>query len=403
MTDKTIIDDSAHSILGPSSAERWMNCPGSVLATRGLPDTTSKFAAEGTAAHTVSEWCRGLNVRASSFLGRALVVGEHEIPVDQEMVDSVQTFVDYANEFPGDAWYEAKVCFDDWVPGGFGTADDIRISDGLCVVTDFKHGKGVQVFAENNAQLKMYALGVYQQYRHLYEIKTFALNICQPRLDHIDAWEISAEALVAWADEQVKPAAAKALCAGAPFSAGAWCKFCKAKYTCETRDKWAVTQVAGEFENLDEGLSCIEGGLVIEPKHEASRLPPRILAVLAGVRAWCDDKEHQAIALLQQGLEVGGWKMVEGRSQRQWSLPEPEMTPVLRDAGLSDEQIFTRKLNGPAKVEKLLGKKNRLLATHVSKPPGKPKLASPDDPRPPLTLDVLKEFDDLGVDDSAAE
>ena len=397
MADPIKIEDGAHSHLGPSSAERWMNCPGSVLATQGLPDSESFFAAEGTAAHTVSEWCRALNVRASQFHGRTLVVGAHEIAVDQDMVDSVQTFVDYVNEFPGEAWYEARVCYDEWVPGGFGTADDIRISDGLCVVTDFKHGKGVQVYAENNAQLKMYALGVYQQYRHLYEIKTFALNICQPRLDHIDAWEISAEALVAWADEQVKPAAAKAICAGAPFSAGAWCKFCKLKYSCETRDRWAVTQMVGEFENLEAGVQKIETGSVVA---SSTALLPRILGVLAGVRAWCDDKEHQAIALLQQGLEVGGWKMVEGRSQRQWAFPEAEMTPVLRTAGLSDEQIFTRKLNGPAKIEKLLGKKNRLLATHVTKPPGKPKLASPDDPRPPLTIDVLKEFSDLGVEDS---
>lgn len=390
------IEDGLHSNLGPSSAERWLNCPGSVLATKDLPNTESLYAAEGTAAHTVSEWCRGLNVRASQFLGKSVQVGSHVIPVDQELVDSVQTFCDYVSEFDGDAWYEARVCYDQWVPGGFGTADDIRIKDGRCVITDFKHGKGVQVFAKDNSQLKMYALGVLQDWGWAYDVQEFQINICQPRLDHIDTWVVSAADILEWADKTVGPTAKKALCGNAEFAAGSWCKFCKIKFNCAARDNWVLTQVVGEFEDLDAGLAKAAAPL---PCVTDVGFLPRMLKVLAGIRAWCDDKEHYAVKMLQEGVEIGGWKLVEGRSQRAWGFPEETMVPTLHDAGLTDEQIFTKKLNGPAKIEKVLGKKNRLLATHVIKPTGKPKLAPPEDPRPALTLDKLADFKNLDEED----
>lgn len=395
MAEAIRIEESAHSELSASSAKRWMNCPGSVAATRHLPNETSIYAAEGTAAHTVSEWCRRQNRKAAEFLGQKIVVGEHEFTVSQDMVDSVQTFVDYVTEFPGDAFVELRVRYDEWVPGGFGTADDVRIDGRTCYLTDFKHGKGQQVFAADNPQLKMYAIGVLQTFGWLYDIEVFRLSICQPRVDHIDVWEISALDVLAWAETAVRPAAAKAACGNAPMAAGEWCKsaFCRKRYDCAVRDNWVLEQVVGEFEDLDSALERVPADAPAEVIPDA--VLPKMLGALAGIRAWCDDKEHRAVVLLQQGVDVGGWKMVEGRSQRAWSKPDDEMESVLMLAGLTAEQIYTRKMNGPAKIEKVLGKKNRILATHVTKPRGKPKLASPDDPRPAMALDVLSEFEDL--------
>jgi len=45
----------AHARLSPSSAERWMTCPGSVKLAEGIEDTGSSYAAEGTAAHEMAE------------------------------------------------------------------------------------------------------------------------------------------------------------------------------------------------------------------------------------------------------------------------------------------------------------------------------------------------------------
>lgn len=47
--------DRAHALFGPSSAHRWLECPGSVLLEQGMPDTASESAAEGTLAHELAE------------------------------------------------------------------------------------------------------------------------------------------------------------------------------------------------------------------------------------------------------------------------------------------------------------------------------------------------------------
>ena len=45
-----------HAILSASSAHRWLECPPSALKNAEVEDTTSPFAAEGTAAHELCEW-----------------------------------------------------------------------------------------------------------------------------------------------------------------------------------------------------------------------------------------------------------------------------------------------------------------------------------------------------------
>lgn len=233
MTETIVIPSGAHSVLGPSSAERWLNCPGSVLLPGEAPQ--SEYAAEGTAAHTLSEWVR--NGRPlSEFKGKLLKVGDYEFKVGKNMMDSVQTFVDEVNaEGPGPALTEERVNYEEIVEGGFGTMDHARLRDGWCSVKDFKHGKGVVVGAKENSQLMLYALGVWFKYKWVYEFDQFELSICQPRVKHFDAWEISLGRLLQWAYDVVRPGARRALMPDAELKAGSWCKFCKVKDTCSVR------------------------------------------------------------------------------------------------------------------------------------------------------------------------
>ena len=46
---------SAHALLSPSSAHRWMNCTPAPRLEAKLPEKTSDFAREGTVAHSVCE------------------------------------------------------------------------------------------------------------------------------------------------------------------------------------------------------------------------------------------------------------------------------------------------------------------------------------------------------------
>ena len=218
----------------------------------------SEYAAEGTAAHALSQWVREEGRPASDWKGSVIQVGDFQFKVGKPMIDSVQTFVDSCAKLPGFAFFESMVHYDDIVPGGFGTEDDARVEDDLCITTDLKHGTGVKVFARNNSQLKLYGLGRYFTYRWMFRFNHFVLRICQPRLRHFEEFEISLGQLLQWGYDVVRPAATLALTPGAPIRAGEWCKFCKRKTTCETRARYKQEQRARghsaeeEFEALNK-------------------------------------------------------------------------------------------------------------------------------------------------------
>jgi hypothetical protein len=47
--------DKKHALLSPSSAEKWLNCPGSLVMEKGLKQQESKYAMVGTCAHELAE------------------------------------------------------------------------------------------------------------------------------------------------------------------------------------------------------------------------------------------------------------------------------------------------------------------------------------------------------------
>lgn len=261
MTGVIVIPEGAHSILGPSSADRWLNCPGSVLLPGPSPQT--EYAAEGTAAHTLSEWVRNSGKPAEAWKGKTLQVGGYQFKIGKSFINSVNRFVeDAAKEGSGPALVEERVHYEEVVAGGFGTLDHARLADWLCRVKDFKHGKGVIVGAKMNAQLMLYAFGVWLKYRWLFDFDRFLLSICQPRVHHFDEWEISLGHLLQWVYDVVRPGAVKALTPGSEIKAGPWCKFCKAKDTCDVRARYKVGHETGTWErpprDADEELVTLE-------------------------------------------------------------------------------------------------------------------------------------------------
>lgn len=81
---------SAHSILGASSAGRWMKCPGSVRLCKGLPNVSSEAAKEGTAAHWFAEQCLKRKCDADYFLGTV----REGYTCTPEMAAHVQVYLD---------------------------------------------------------------------------------------------------------------------------------------------------------------------------------------------------------------------------------------------------------------------------------------------------------------------
>lgn len=229
-----------------------MNCPGS----KGSGQT--KYAAEGSAAHYLSELVRTERQPASQWKKKILKVGDYEFKVGKSMIDSVTTFVDDVEKIPGVPVIEGRVYYNELVPKAFGTLDDARIQDGLCTITDLKHGKGVVVGAEDNPQLKLYALGLFFTWKWVFLFDKFVLRICQPRRKHFVEWETSLGRLLEWGYDTVRARHAVAL-TSTERKAGPWCKFCGFKNECSERAAYKMAHESGSFSrDADEELEELE-------------------------------------------------------------------------------------------------------------------------------------------------
>lgn len=381
--------DTAHSPLGPSSAERWLECPGSVNATRGIKDTSSEYAAEGSFAHLIAEKARKLNKPAKAFIGHKGSHDGFDFECDKEMAQHVQYFIDYVNQWECDEnLNEMKVSFDSWVDGGFGTLDAALMNDGTTIICDLKYGKGIQVFAKDNPQLKLYALGLFQEYGDMYEIETFKMCIVQPRLDWIDEWEISLDELLVWAEEVVEPAAELALTDTAPFKAGKWCQWCKIRDTCRTRYD---TMKGAMIDELDE---------IRDPNELSETELGEVMDLVPLIKTWCTDIQNRVEKLVLDGHQVIGvdglpYKMVAGRGSRNW-IDVDAAEKSMRNYKVKVSDMFISKFVSPPQAEKILGKDHPIMKKHVIMTQGKPSLVPGSDKRQAFQAsgDEMESYDD---------
>ena len=373
---------AAHAKLSASGAERWLTCPGSIKAEESIPDKSSKFAMEGTAAHELAELCLTKNRTAISYLNQLLP--ESQWKVDEDMAEHVQTYVDYVDQFKGHRMIEQRVDFSKYVPDGFGTSDGIIINNDTMHIIDLKFGKGIRVDADNNSQGKLYAIGALCDYGFVYDIEHIVIHIVQPRIDHISVWEISAVELLAWA-EWVKGRAQLCSEPDAPRVASEKaCLWCKAKPTCP--ELMALTESATLADFTDISVS---------PKSP-DKLSVRDLRFALDnkklIISWLDAVENLAFERLSAGEDFAGYKLVHGRSSRSWADPQEAEQVLFEELG---EALFApKKIITAPQAEKLLGKKKiGLLDGLVSKHEGKPTMVPESDNRPEISSGDISDFD----------
>lgn len=165
-----------HALLSASSASRWLKCTASPRYEEDFPETTSEYAKEGTLAHSFCE----LKVvkKFTPMTQRTYTAKLNRLKKDEmyqpEMEKTSDIFIECLTELAmlyDVAPYvasEVRVDFSDCVPEGFGTCDCIMIGGDTITITDYKHGKGVEVSAENNSQMMLYALGALKKYAPIY-------------------------------------------------------------------------------------------------------------------------------------------------------------------------------------------------------------------------------------------
>lgn len=434
-----------HALLSPSSSHRWLICPGSLAASKGEPNPPSSYSDEGTAAHFLASTVLDTELsQAAEYIGQTIVVWEHPesdsegcdfaekiagsielVPrstfeVDDEMAGHVQTYVNRIREYARghDLFVEQRLSIST-VTGeedAFGTSDAVIIAGNELQIHDLKYGMGIRVDAEDNPQLKIYALAALEEYSLLADFERVRLIIHQPRLDHLSEWDCSVEELIAWS-QYVKATAERAMTlynlhpvheSPGDYQAGEHCKtaFCPARSKCPHLAQHVKDVVGADFDNLEEVKASI--GVI-----KAIPLPtPESLAVLGSklkavdtIEDWCKAVRARVESLLlehsnAEGVtEALGFKLVQGRKgARSWTSVD-EAEKQLKAMKLKVEEMYERELKSPTAVEKLLKeqpKKWEKVIPLIVQKDGKPSVAALDDKRPALVITpAIEEFDDL--------
>jgi hypothetical protein len=185
---------TAHALLAPSAAARWMACPGSVRLSEGRDDRGSVYSREGTAAHLLARYCLETGTDAADHLG--CVIGEQGFTADAadgdvtfavtaEMADAVQIYVDAVRPYTTLEDHLIEGTLATPIPGCWGTVDfgAYNAATRRLTVGDFKFGKGVVIEATGNKQLLTYAAALLPGCDAVDEIE---LVIVQPRRLHRD-------------------------------------------------------------------------------------------------------------------------------------------------------------------------------------------------------------------------
>jgi len=368
---------SNHAVLSPSSASRWLACTPSARLEALEPYTTSQYADEGTLAHRLADLF--INYRLGRILQKdykkKLALIEKDELYTGEMYDYCEGYAVYVlelfNSLKGaHIFTEEKVDLSSVVPEGFGTVDIRIVAGDKLYIIDFKYGKGVPVFAAQSAQLKLYALGVYEEMKHLFNIKNTSLTIYQPRIDNVNTLEIDVASLLIWQRDYVIPRAKLADEGGGEFVPGTHCQFCKIKPKCKAL--------------ADYNLKLAKSAFV-----DADLLTPDEIAEILKKEKFFTDwltavSDYAADQAINHGVTWPGMKLVEGRSIRQY-INETDVALKLQDAGVKNGDIYKPlAVKGITEMTKALGKADfeKLLSDLVHKPPGKPVLVPETDKRP---------------------
>ena len=370
-----------HALLSASSSHRWLNCPPSARLCEGYDDKGSDFAAEGSDAHSLCEY------KLRKALGMEAKDPTEDLTwYDAEMEESADGYVAFVMELVAEAkktcsdpvvLIEQRLDYSKYVQAGFGTGDCVLIADGILHIVDFKYGRGVLVEAEDNPQMKLYALGALEIFDCLYDIDTVSMTIYQPRRANVSTFTLSRQELLDWAETVLVPTAQLAFAGDGEYHCGEWCQFCKAKADCRERARANMELARYEFR---------QPPLLTDEEVEA------ILGKLDDLTNWASDIKDYALQAAISGKHWSGYKLVEGRATRRYT-DENAVVAAVKAAGY--DPYDEPKVLGVTAMTTLLGKKqfNDILGGLIVKPQGKPTLVPESDKRPAMTtiIDDFKE------------
>jgi hypothetical protein len=423
----------AHSKYSASGFEAAMLCPGKTVLEVGKTEKPKIYSATGTLAHTILSESLDGAYPAAKHLGEAHTVEGFKIEVDQEMVAAVQTAIDAIREIVGDGWLlsEQRVNYSTYlgVPteDGWGTSDIIALRGAELQVHDYKDGRGVEVYADENPQMLLYALGALVDVRALgEEPTTVRLVIHQPRIKSAPSeWTCTVAWLENWGKTTARSAVITRINAATLIESSdkqllddkVWqetflrpndksCKFCKAKATCPAMRAAAIETVFASTPATPEDFADLPVKVVQHIKPADSSWLAAALAKADLIEDWLSAVRAEVLRRLETGDKVPGYKLVAGkRGNRAWSNAD-EAEAQLKTMRLKAEDMYDLKLISPTTAEKLTAGEKPVIGPRqwakvkalITQADGKPSVAPLCDKRPALDVaPVAESFSDVTI------
>lgn len=380
---------STHAKLSPSSAVRWMACPGSVALSEGIKDTGSNAANEGTMMHSFSALCLETGTDAREYIN--VIDKETGLRLDEDQAVAVQIYVDTVRDIVkvtgGQLLVEQRLPIG-WMTGEIGaagTADAVILTLDELIVVDAKFGRGVVVEAEDNPQLLMYAAAAYDEHKVAYDFQQIRLVISQPRLGASPEWTLSMSQMDKFIGD-VMFAAQLTREEDAMFQpTDKGCRWCRAKAICPA----LKAVVLNDFEE-------------VVPETADEQDLARVMANAGMIEAWVKAVRAEVERRLLAGMPVTGYKLVQGkRGNRQWASPE-DAEAALKAMRIKHDQMYDYKLASPTSIEKLV-KADEIgprqwtkIQALITQSEGTPSVAPESDKRPALVPSAdVSDFDDV--------
>ena len=365
-----------HAKLAPSGAERWVNCPGSLMFN-DLPGKDTVYSKEGTLAHEAAE--------------KAL----YNAPLDNnkysdEMIAGAQLYKKAIDDF----WINNNLKLNVWetekavelqpitIEKGTGRIDYIGTGENCILIADYKFGME-RVEVTDNLQLWLYmaAYVTGKQKEHIsFKDYIFCIMIVQPRINYVKT-QIKNYRELAEIARFLNVAAKRALIEEKlPPEYRTFkpckkcCQYCKGSGIC-----------AAEAEaNLDYAA--------IKEKFDNNILEnadlSRIYTHLPDIKKYIENVENTVKDKMTAGESIPGFKMVQGRHLPKRWVNEESAIEFLKGQNLEEKQIFTYKIITPTAAEKLCDKADfkEFAKLGISFPFGNPVIVPESDKREAIKI-----------------
>ena len=361
-----------HAKLSPSSSSRWLSCTKSIEMD-ALYENPSNTASEwGTNVHYIGELLlKGENISVGDTLKDG---GEYqkEFIVDDEMLDTALSYSNYVKGFTNK---DSKVLIEETfdlsfiAPDTFGTGDATVLDGTTLHIFDLKTGRNV-VYAKDNSQLKIYALGAL----HLLDdyVEEVILHIVQTRIGHIDTAEISVDELMEFQDFIISQAT-KIINGDTEYSPSEKaCLWCNHKANCDELRRYTENIIKGDFDDITDieskGITNLHIKQVLDNKN----------IILSFIKAVEEETERKLLA----GETIQGYKVVESRTNRRWDSENEEKIEKYLVRKLKKEGAYKYSLITPTQAMKKLDETGKKYVEKlIVKPKGKPTVVSENDKR----------------------